>query len=281
MRVLIACECSGTVRDAFVACGHEVWSCDLLPTERPGLHYQGDVLRILDGWTPARHTSECDPEGDGWCQLTDSDPSECKCYGPTQDGVEYLESEGELFARPIDRPHWDLMIAHPPCDYLTNSAAWAYKDPDFRRYPGVGYHQRVQQGTLTGECRRHARVLAQRFFLHLWRAPIARICIENPIGAMNTHPELPDDLPGRQIIQPHQFGDDASKATCLWLKGLPPLQGTLDYPPRLVNYKGKTVKRWSNQTDSGQNCLPPSVSRASVRAVTYSGIAQAMADQWG
>lgn len=227
MRVLVACECSGTVRRAFRERGHDAWSCDLLPATDGGPHIQGDA---------------------------------------------FVAANSE---------RWDLLIAHPPCDYLTNSAAWAYKDPDYARYPGVGYHQKVVAGTLTGERRRAARIEATRFFLDLWNAPILRICIENPIGHMNTHPDLPDKLPGRQIIQPHQFGDDASKATVLWLKGLEPLRPTGDYPPRIVEHNGKMVKRWSNQTDSGQNRLPPSTGRAAQRAVTYPGISLAMADQWG
>lgn len=176
---------------------------------------------------------------------------------------------------------WDMAIFHPPCDYLTNSAAWAYKYPDFERYPGVGYHMKLKAGTLVGAARRTARVESVAFFLALWRSKIPRIAIENPIGHMNTHPALPNDAPGRQIIQPHQFGEDASKATCLWLKGLPMLVGTADFPPRIVEHKGKPVKRWSNQTDSGQNRLSPSDDRASERSVTYPGIAKAMAEQWG
>ena len=121
MRVLVACEFSGTVRDAFRARGHDAWSCDLLPTASPGLHYQGNVLTILDGWMPVRHQCECDPDGDGWCKLTDSDPSECCCVGPTQDEVEYMETDAGLFGRPENAKAWDLMIAHPPCTFL-NSA---------------------------------------------------------------------------------------------------------------------------------------------------------------
>jgi len=272
MRVLIACEFSGTVRDAFAARGHEVWSCDLLPTEKPGLHYQGNVLRILDGWVPVKYTMECDPEGDGWCQITDCDPGECKCYGPTQDEVEYLESEGEIFARPIDHPHWDLMIAHPPCTYLTISAEWAYRYPDFVRYPGVGYHQKVKPETLVGEPRREARGDAIRFFKHLLNAPIERIAIENPVGVISSRIRKPD-----QVIQPHQFGADASKQTCLWLKGLPLLKATKQIGPRIVNGK----KRWGNQTDGGQNKLTPSDDRWAERSLTYPGIAAAMAAQWG
>jgi len=98
-----------------------------------------------------------------------------------------------------------------------------------------------------------------------------KVAIENPIGIMSTLFRKPD-----QIIQPWQFGDDASKATCLWLRGLPLLKPTKIIAPRLVNGR----PRWGNQTDSGQNKLPPSTDRATLRSITYPGIAAAMADQW-
>jgi hypothetical protein len=195
MRVLIACESSGTVRDAFIAAGHDALSCDLLPTAAPGPHYQGDVLDVL------------------------------------HDG-------------------WDLMVAHPPCTYLAASGMhWTtrgLRDPE-----------------LTEE--------ALAFVRTLMGAPIARIAIENPIGAISSRIRRPD-----QIVQPHEFGDDASKRTCLWLKGLPRLRPTRHVAPRIVNGR----PRWSNQTDSGQNRLPPSADRWRLRSVTYNGIACAMATQW-
>lgn len=271
LRVLVACEFSGTVRDSFIARGHEAMSCDLLPTEQPGPHYQGDVRDILDGWQPVMFAAECDPEGGGWCKVRDCDPSSCPCLGPTQDGVEYKEVNGVLLGRHEERAHWDLMIAHPDCTYLTNSAEWAMKDADFSRYPGVGYHQKVGPGTLVGEARRAARENAIDFFLELWRAPITRVAIENPVGAISQM------MKPSQIIHPHQFGDDASKGTCLWLRGLPCLQSTSNVPPRVVNGK----KRWANQCDSGgQDKLPPTDDRWKLRAKTYQGIADAMADQW-
>jgi len=196
MKVLVACEFSGTVRDAFIARGHDAMSCDLLPTEKPGPHHQGSVLDILD--------------------------------------------QG-----------WDLMIAHPPCTYLTASGLHWNK-----RRPG--------RAAQTEE--------AVAFVMALANAPIPRIAIENPIGCLSTRWRKPD-----QIIQPHQFGHDASKATCLWLVGLPTLQPTLMVPPRMVNGR----PRWGNQTDSGQNRLPPSKDRWALRSITYQGIANAMADQWG
>jgi hypothetical protein len=195
-RVLVACEYSGAVRDAFIRAGHYAASCDILPSESPlGDHYQCDVLTILD-------------------------------HG------------------------WDLMIAHPPCTYLCASGLhWNKRRPE-----------RAQQ---TED--------ALDFVRRLLDAPIARIALENPIGCISTRIRKPD-----QTIQPHQFGHDASKATCLWLKGLPPLASTDQIAPRLVDGR----KRWGNQTDSGQNKLPPSADRWKIRSETYQGIADAMANQW-
>ena len=167
---------------------------------------------------------------------------------------------------------WDLAIFHPDCTYLTCSAEWAYKDPDFDRYPGVGYHQKLKPGTLFGAARRQARAEAVQFVKILIAAPIPRIAVENPVGHLTQHIGTAD-----QTIQPHQFGDDASKATCLWLKNLPHLAPTKNIAPRMVNGR----PRWANQTDGGQNKLPPSADRAMLRAATYPGIADAFADQWG
>jgi len=214
MRVLVSCECSGVVRDAFIANGHDAWSCDFKPSERPGPHLQCDVLTVLD--------------------------------------------QG-----------WDLCINHPDCTFLTISAAWAYTDGP--------YHQKVKPGTLVGEPRRQARREEIQFVRQLWNAPIPHIVIENPIGVLSA------ELGKPQIVQPWQFGDDASKATCLWLKGVPPLQ--LDPAaaclPRFVMHNGKLCKRWANQTDSGQNKLAPSANRSADRARTYPSLARAMAEQWG
>lgn len=196
MKILIACEYSGTVRDAFIAAGHDAMSCDLLPTDQPGPHYQGDVTDIL---------------ADGW----------------------------------------DMMIAHPPCTYLSVSGmhwtARGLRDPQ------------LTEDALT-------------FVQLLLDAPIPFIALENPISVISSRIRKPD-----QIIQPWQFGHDASKRTCLWLKGLPTLLPTEIVDPRIVNGK----KRWGNQTDSGQNRLPPSEDRWKIRSETFTGIAQAMANQWG
>ena len=196
MRVLIACEYSGAVRDAFRARGHDAMSCDLLPTDVDGPHYQCDVFDVI---------------GNGW----------------------------------------DLMIAHPPCTYLCSS--------------GLHWNGRVE-----GRAAKTEDALA--FVRALFDAPIPRIAIENPVGCIGTRIRKAD-----QTIQPHQFGDDASKATCLWLKGLPLLTPTDRVPGRMVNGKA----RWANQTDSGQNRLAPSADRWKLRSATFPGIAAAMADQWG
>ena len=196
MKVLVACEYSGTVRDAFIAKGHEAISCDLLPTDVSGPHYQGDVFDIIN---------------DGW----------------------------------------DLMIAHPPCTYLCSSGLHWNK-----RTPG--------RQEMTDE--------ALEFVRKLLNAPIEKIALENPIGCISTQIRKPS-----QTIQPWQFGHDASKATCLWLKNIPLLTPTQLIEPRIVDGK----KRWANQTDSGQNRLPPSADRWKIRSETYQGIAKAMADQWG
>ncbi len=196
MRVLVACEYSGTVRDAFSRAGHFAMSCDLLPTEQEGLHYQGDIRDIL------------------------------------HDG-------------------WDLMIAHPPCTYLCSSGLHSNK-------------KRPERAQMTLD--------ALEFVQLLLDAPIPKIALENPIGAISTQIRKPD-----QTVQPYQFGHDASKATCLWLKNLPLLQPTQEILPRMIDGK----PRWSNQTDSGQNKLPPSKDRWKIRSTTYLGIAEAMARQWG
>jgi hypothetical protein len=146
---------------------------------------------------------------------------------------------------------WDLMIAHPECTYLSSSGMhWTtrgLRDP------------RLTENALD-------------FVSRLMCAPIKHIAVENPVGCISTRIR-----PADQYIQPYQFGEDASKKTGLWLKNLPLLQATKFVKPRLVDGK----PRWSNQTDSGQNKLPPSEKRGLDRAKTYQGIADAMAEQWG
>jgi hypothetical protein len=247
LRVLVACEYSGAVRNAFRELGHEAWSCDLLPSVTPGLHYQGDVRHILDGWTPVRHQCECDPDGEGWCKLTDADPSDCQCIGPTQDDVEYIEIDGVLFGRLEERPTWDLMVAHPPCTYLCSS----------------GLHWNKRRPERAAETEK-----ALDFVRLLLDAPIPHIALENPIGCISTRIRPPT-----QTIQPWQFGHPESKATCLWLKNLLPLVPNQIMQKPICGY-------WDNQTPSRQNKLGPSADRWKARSATYSGIASAMAQQW-
>jgi hypothetical protein len=191
MKVLIACEFSGTVRDAFLRRGHEAMSCDLLPTETEGPHYQGDVRDVLD-------------------------------YP------------------------WDLMIAHPPCtDLAVSGAAWFAK----KRMVGA------QQASAS-------------FFMKLAKADIPRIAIENPVCIMSRLWRKPD-----QILQPWMFGHTEQKATCLWLKGLKPLQPTKNVHQEMMTLPKNKRERL--------HYLPPSADRWKLRSETYQGIADAMADQWG
>jgi hypothetical protein len=181
MRILVACEYSATVRNAFKAKGHYALSCDLLPTEIPGEHYQGDVRDLL-------------------------------YHG------------------------WDLMIAHPPCTHLAVSGARWFKD------------KQVEQKE------------ALAFVRELLNVPIGKIALENPISIISSKIRKPD-----QIIQPWMFGHGETKATCLWLKGLPPLQ-----PTNVVDGREARVHK-----------MAPSPDRWKERSRTFKGIAQAMADQWG
>ena len=181
MRVLIACEFSGTVRDAFTRAGHYAMSCDLLPTETPGKHYMGDVRDVL----------------------------------------------GE---------DWDLMIAHPPCTHLAVSGARWFND------------------------KRKEQAEALVFVRLLLDAPIPRIALENPVSIISSRIRKPD-----QIIQPWQFGHGETKATCLWLKGLPPL-----LPTNIVEGRQARVHR-----------MPPGPDRWKERSRTFPGVAAAMAIQWG
>lgn len=173
---------------------------------------------------------------------------------------------------------WSYGLFHPMCTYLTVSAAWAFKDPDFERYPGVGYHQRVSAGTLTGAARRAQRDIEIANFQRLLALPFPVVC-ENPASNFVSKVVGGPD----QVIHPHQFGDDASKATGLWFNdaarraGLPLLVGTSDVAPRYVDGK----PRWANQTDSGQNNLTPGADRWLERSATYPGIAAALGAQHG
>lgn len=219
MRVLVACEFSGIVRDAFIARGHKAISCDLLPSERPGPHHQGHIREIL------------------------------------RSGA------------------WDLMIAHPPCTHLAVSGARYFKE-------------KVDK-----------QAEALEFVRYLLEAPIPRIALENPVSIISTKIRKPD-----QIIQPWMFGHEESKATCLWLKNLPQLRPTKIIEakhygckcgcrfqadlgkygcPNCEGESGPAKFIYSNQTPSGRNKIGPSPTRWIERSRTYSGIAEAMAEQWG
>jgi hypothetical protein len=150
---------------------------------------------------------------------------------------------------------WDMVLAFPPCTHLCSSGAvrFAEKRADGRQQQGIDFFME---------------------FTKLDHVP--KVAIENPVGIMSTLWRKPD-----QIIQPYEFGHDASKKTCLWLKGLPLIKSTSYYPPRLVTKDGKLYKRWSNQVHSrGTDNLSPSPDRGKKRSKTYSGIAEAMAIQW-
>lgn len=183
MRILVGCEYSGVVRDAFLRLGHDAMSCDLLPTEYPGPHYQGDVRDV------------------------------------------------------IDYP-WDMAIFHPPCTHLSVSGA---------RWFGEKRADGRQQAAVS-------------FFMSLARAPIPRIAIENPVCVMSRLWRKPD-----QVLQPWQYGHGETKATCLWLKGLPRLT-----PTQIVDGREARVHR-----------MAPSPERWKERSRTFAGIADAMAQQWG
>ena len=196
MRVLVACEYSGTVRDAFIRAGHYAASCDLLPSDSPlGDHYRCNVMDIID-------------------------------HG------------------------WDLMIAHPPCTYLTNSGVcWLHKDPS--------------RWALLDE--------GAAFFKSLLEAPIPMKCIENPIQHKYAKERI-----GRkqnQVIQPWMFGHMEQKATCLWLEGLPLLEPTDNVKAQMLELPKRERERL--------HYLPPSKDRWKLRSATYKGIAEAMAQQWG
>ena len=161
--------------------------------------------------------------------------------------------QGDVFEI-LASQRWDMLIAHPPCTYLCVSGLhWNKRRP--------GRAEKTEEALV--------------FFRQLWEADVPRIALENPIGCVSSRIAKPT-----QIIQPYQFGDDASKATCLWLKGLPRLRPTVRLPGRVVMHNGKQVERWSNQTDSGQNRLGPSEDRWRERSRTYVGVATAMAEQW-
>ena len=196
MEILIACEYSGIVRDAFIKKGHNAISCDILPTESPGPHYQGNVLDIL-----------------------------------------YND--------------WDMIIAHPPCTYLSNSGVC-------HLYTDITRWEKLDK--------------AADFFNLFLDHPCKKVAIENPIQ----HKYARERLKNRkytQIVQPYHFGHLETKRTCLWLKGLSPLKKTNDVKEEFDKLPDNQKQRL--------HYLPPSKDRAKLRSKTFSGIADAMADQWG
>lgn len=202
MRVLIGCEFSGVVREAFRRRGHDAWSCDLLESEQPGPHLQCNIFDVLDR-------------------------------------------------------NWDLLIFHWPCTYLTRAGAgWLYNVP-----------KKPKAGTLFGEARRQAMIESANNFRRLLDAPIPRICGENPIPYRDARLIMGEY---NQQIQPYEFGHAERKATCLWLKNLPYLLATNIVP---LPEKRSEAQRLHH--------LPPSADRWKFRSITFQGIADAMADQWG
>ena len=184
MRVLVACEYSATVREAFRRRGHDAMSCDLLPSEVPGPHYQGDALEAISLFRP------------------------------------------------------ELLIAHPPCTHLAVSGA---------RHFAAKQASGVQEEALA-------------FVRALLSADVPMIALENPVSIISSRIRKPD-----QVIQPWQYGHGETKATCLWLKGLPKLK-----PTNIVEGREARVHR-----------MPPGPDRWKERSRTFTGIAEAMADQWG
>lgn len=193
MRVLVACEFSGIVRDAFLAAGHDAWSCDIEPSERPGPHFR------------------CDLVADGWLRLPPGS--------------------------------WDLLIAHPPCDWLANS--------------GVRWRVERQEWDEVRE--------AGRFFRSFLECPVKRIAVENPV----MHRYGVEAVGRRQdfTCQPWQFGDPVRKRVCWWTKNLPPLR--------------KTSRMTSSQAHPTVHREPPGPERKKNRSRFFPGMAAAMASQWG
>lgn len=177
----------------------------------------------------------------------------------------------------ILRDQWDMAVLHPMCTYLTVSAAWAYGDPDYERWPEVGYHQRPAADVLLGAPRRVARDEAIENFRRLLELPYPK-AIENPARSFLCKSIRSPD----QVVQPYEYGDDASKATGFWTThGLAKMVPTQFIPPRTIEYRGKLVKRWANQSPCGAPSAAPSKDRWLKRSDTFPGIALAMAEAWG
>ena len=228
MRILIACEESQAVCKAFRKKGHEAYSCDIQTCsgEHPEWHIQSDVIPLLNGF----------------------------CSFETMDGVKhYIDSE------------WDLIIAHPPCTYLTVAANKLYN---------------IEKYGEKAEKRLKDREDASNFFLQFVNANCEHKAIENPIGVMSTIYRKPD-----QIIQPYQFGHPVRKSTCLWLYNLPKLEPTNIVEPEFVKANGKGRKYSGNlygiKREDGKYLQYTDPELKRMRSKTYQGIADAMAEQWG
>lgn len=219
MKILVACEESQAVTKELRELGHEAYSCDLLETSgvHPEWHVQEDVLKLVNG----------------------------VCYFQTCDGRLHYISK------------WDVIIAFPPCTYLTVTGN--------RWFNVAKYGEKALK-------RLEDRKAAIDFFLTFATADCDRVAIENPVGVMSTEWRKPD-----QIINPFMFGDPFEKKTCLWLKGLSLLEPTeiVDVPPRVKYKSGKTMLEWYADAVS-----LPKEERSRVRSKTFPGIAKAMAEQW-
>lgn len=243
MKVLVACEESQAVCKAFREKGHEAYSCDIIECSggHPEWHIQGDVLEIMN------------PSTDRYFKYN--------FYSPNTAGISFETADGQYhqFAG-----GWDMIIAFPPCTYLTNTGN--------RWFDVIRYGRDAQDRWLE-------RCKAIVFFLRLAFADCEKIVIENPIGCMSSLYRKPD-----QVVHPYYFAEEQNdencerKATCLWLKGVKPLEYTIKYQPRVISYKnGKgTDSPWHMNT-----MRLPKQDRAKMRSKTFPGIAKAMADQWG
>ena len=191
LKILVACEFSGTVREAFNKLGHDAWSCDLLPTDVEGPHIQGDVLKV------------------------------------------------------INNQDWDLVIAHPPCTFLTvsNAKNWAELQANGKQQAAIDFVEAI------------------------YFSDCPHVCLENPVGALSTKSRLGK---ATQYIQPYEFGHPEQKKTGLWLKGLPKLKGT-----KFIDVSGLPKKEVQRL-----HYLGPSKDRWKLRSTTYKGIAEAMATQF-
>ena len=228
MRVLVACEESQTVCKAFREKGHEAYSCDIQECSggHPEWHIQGDVLPLLDGFVKFSTQN-----------------------GAIQDVVTWSK--------------WDLIIAHPPCTYLTVAGnRWFNADK---------YGEKAIQ-------RANDQEDAVRFFMAFVNADCSKIAIENPVGVMSTRFRKPD-----QIIQPYMFGDMARKGTCLWLKGLPELKATNIVEMGEIKPGGYSVNAFADcaRDEDGKTLAWNDPRTAILRSKTFPGIAKAMAEQWG